>query len=118
MASFSSLIAVLADTTPQELFKVKPLSRVRVKKVMVFNSDTASHRVQLGYSPVKPDGTIDTTSFTQLLPDIVAPPGQTVILEVPPATVSSTDKSLNALTARIEVATTAPVLVVAELEEA
>lgn len=113
----ASLLAHVSDTTPVELVKVKPLTRVRVKKVMVYNSDTAAHRVQIGFSTIKTDGTIDTTTFTQILPDIAVAAGETKVLDVPPAAVSSTKTALRAVTARIEAAAGAPVQVIIEYEE-
>lgn len=108
----------LTGTTPVEVYKLKPGTRIKIVRVAAFNSDAAAHRVQIGYSPINPDGTIDTATFTQILPDIPVGAGALVAEDrIPRASVESTATALTALTARLEAAAGAPVDIVVEWEE-
>jgi len=114
-----SPVILLTGTTPARIAVVKPLTRMKLKKVMAYNGDTASHRIQLGYASVDSEGNIAVDTFVQILPDIVVPAGQTIVVDkLPEAEVASTRTVFRALVARLEGAAAAPVAVVVEWEEA
>lgn len=114
----ASPLTPLTGTTPVGIVAVKPLARFIIKRIMAFNGDTAAHRIQVGFSSVNTDGSINTATFTQILPDIVVPAGQTIVIDTPPAVVSSTQTAIRAITARLEGAAASPVLLVLEWVEA
>ena len=113
-----SNVISLSGTTPVAIVVVPPLSKVKIKKIMAYNGDTADHRVQIGHAKVNPDGSIDATTFTQILPDLPVLAGQAIVEpNLPEAEAQSTKTTVRALVARLEAAvTSANVDIVVEYE--
>jgi len=68
VVSINSATPTLVEWIPQN-------RRARIRAVAAYNGDTAVHRVIVGYVNANPDGSVNTASFTQILPDIPVPAG-------------------------------------------
>ncbi len=113
MRAASPLVEI--DDTGAALLTVPPERKAVIRKIMIYNADSADHTVLIGSIT---NG--DASTFKQLLPAIKAVAGSTVVLsegDLPAAEAASTSTSLASIYAKTGEAITAnKVQVVVEIE--
>lgn len=110
----ASPVVDVSGTSPVDLWKVTVNRKAKLTKVVIYNADTADHKVELGE--------YDGTMFVAKLPPIPVLAGQLVVLEesdLPSAYVASSDtQNLKRWAARLEAGVTSSnVKVQIEVEE-
>ena len=86
------------DDTGATLLTVPPLRKAVIRKIMIYNADSADHTIVIGSIT---NG--DPSTFTQLLPAIKVGAGSSLVLseqEVPGAETGSTETSIASIYAR------------------
>lgn len=101
----------VSGTTPVILYVVKPMSKVRINQVMIYNADSANHVVTIAAAKLNADGSIDTNAMKPLLPGIPVAASALFNDQVPEAEVASSQTEIYAVVAYLDAAASTPVQV-------
>lgn len=116
--------ASVTDTTPVRLIGIPSGSKLRLRKILATNTDTANRMLELGTAVIRSDGTIDAATFTPITPPIVVAAGSTLLLsdlpaaEAAPVDPATGSEQIRALVVRLTAAAASPVHVQVEVEVA